>query len=247
MPMRRFYCPHLHLDSSEIIIDDLNERHHLLDVLRFQVGQELVLFNGQGLEAQGEIMAITASNIQVRLVSCQEILRGHPPIILACAVPKRSKFEIIVEKATEMGVDEIIPLHTERTEVVWPAARMKKKRERYTQVAMSAAKQSQRTRLPVIHAMMSFKQALEDAKGRSTILIPSLSGEPQPLLPVLTSIDAEQSISLFIGPEGDFTPQEYAAAQKAGAQAVSLGPTVLRVETAALCVLAGIHLHYSSL
>lgn len=233
--MHRFYCPHTDFSKDVIIITEGDEIHHAIHVVRLKPGEEVTLFDGAGSEAAGVIQSLNKKEARIQILSHKKNKPLWPKIILACAIPKKSKFETIIEKATELGVDEIIPLQTQRTEVRINKEGGKKSK-RFEDIAINACKQSKRSYLPKIHPITSFNDAFK-LTANSSIIIPSLWGETKPLLKVLPTI-SNQSISFFIGPEGDFTPDEYKEARNKGAIAVSLGPMVLRVETAAICVVA---------
>ncbi len=243
--MNRFYIKNIAPKDGLIILEDQEEIHHIKNVLKLKEGEIISLFDGKGNEVEGRIKQISSKEIMIGAEHIREIKRQGPKLILACAMPKRSKFESIIEKATELGVDEIIPLQTKRTEVILKDERIDKKIERFEKIVISASKQSKRAMLTKIHPPMDFKSALELLKKNSVIIIPSLLGEQKNLIEVLSNLKSASSISFFIGPEGDFTPQEYQLAQNFGAIAVTLGPNILRVETAALSVLAVARLFYS--
>ncbi len=164
--------------------------------------------------------------------------RPQAKIILACAPPKKGKFEFIIEKCTELGVDEIIPLKTKRTQVIFSADRMRVKLSRFEAVAVNAAKQSQRTKVPHIYPMTSLPQVLKTLDPDGVHLFPSLHNHPKSIAEVLLKVDKQKSVTLFIGPEGDFTPDELDLAIQHGCVPVSLGDTVLKVETAAIAAVA---------
>jgi len=161
-----------------------------------------------------------------------------PVIILACAIPKESEFELIIERATELGADEIIPLRTKRTEMDLKGDRLAKMIARYHDVAVNAAKQSGRPRVPVIHPVTDLTVVLKSFPERTTVFIPSLSGERKNILEAFKAVPSPSRVAFLIGPEGDFTPQEYDLARARGCIGVSLGKTVLKVETAALVAVA---------
>jgi 16S rRNA (uracil1498-N3)-methyltransferase len=238
--MHRFYYPQLKENSRHISFNDPKELYHLITVLRFKKGDVITLFNGQGIEANGRINEMTATNISIEIQNLRtpsEKNKKHTKIILACAIPKRAKFEFIIEKCTELGVDEIIPLKTHRTEVIITDERKDKKQLRFETIAINAAKQCQRSVLPVIHPVMDFSAALKLINASTLALIPCLVGERKNLKDVLVSSGVEKII-YFIGPEGDFTPEEVTAALAAKCVPITLGETVLKVDTAAISVLA---------
>jgi len=234
----RCFCPHIQPDQNSLTITDSKEIHHIKNVLRLKKGEPLTVFDGKGNEYHGVIGSLEPQTVVIRVNDVRRNERLRPLLILACAVPKKGKFETIIEKATELGVDEIIPLQTRRTEVVFKPEARGKKQQRFESVAVSAAKQCGRSVIPVIHPPMNLKDALVYLKTKTSPVIPSLSGDRQPLLKVLEEFDWSRGVSFLIGPEGDFTPEEYQSAWKEGACAVTLGETVLRVETAAISSVA---------
>lgn len=171
-----------------------------------------------------------------------DLKNGHdlPVIVLACAIPEKSKFELIIEKATELGVDEIIPLKTKRTEMKLKGDRLRRTVARYQDVAVNAAKRSQRSRVPVIHPIADLASVLKFFPEETTLFIPSLpeGGERKNILEAFKAVPSPSRVAFLIGPEGDFTPQEYELARAHGCIGVSLGKTVLKVETAALVTVA---------
>jgi 16S rRNA (uracil1498-N3)-methyltransferase len=242
--MRRFYCPDADFNSNDFSLTDSDELHHLRDVLRLKKDAVVSLFDGKGTEASGRLVAVTSRKADIHIQSVRRHLPRAPKIILACALPKKSKFEFIIEKATELGVDEIIPLKTHRTEIVLQGSRLDKKNLRYQAVAVTASKQSARPFMPVIHPISEFSSTVEFLTKTTTALIPSLQENREHLLSALQKITLPDAVSFLIGPEGDFTPEEYAEAGREGCIAVSLGDTILRVETAALCAVSCANLFF---
>ena len=237
--MHRFFCPQNNFDSETIIISDSSEVHHIKDVLRLKTGEQIQLFNNEGKEVAATILSIKKNSVSARRDLVLPPQRNDQPlIILACAVPKKAKFEYIIEKCTELGIDEIIPLKTQRTEGTGKLQAMDKKLTRYQTVAINAAKQSARRRVPVIHKLSSFTNALKEINNETIALIPCLSGDRQSLVDVQIDFKKIKRILYFIGPEGDFTPEELKEALSLGCIPVTLGPTVLKVDTAAISVMS---------
>jgi len=241
--MPRFYSPQSDFSLKEIIISNKDELHHLYHVLRLKKGSIIEVFDGKGQEVSGIIVMISSRKVKIAIESRKTVEPKIPSIILACAIPKKTKFEMIIEKATELGVDEIIPLKTKRTEMSITGERAEKKMKRYQTVAINAAKQSQRASIPMIHPITEFNKALIYLKN-SDVIIPSLLGKRKNLMEVFDQMKSSERVSFLVGPEGDFTPKEYALAQEAGCRAVTLGETILKVETAAICVLSCANLFY---
>ncbi len=243
--MHRFYCPRADLASKAVQITDPDEIHHIKDVLRLNKGSKVRIFNGQGQEAMAVIESVGQNAVRVRVESVRHKgKQGKTRVILACAVPKKAKFEFIIEKAVELGVDAVVPLKTKRTEVVFTADKQRAKQERFEKVILNAAKQCGRADIPCISPMTSMLDAVKGLDPQGLNLIPSLNGQNPPIQEVLNAHKTPASITFFIGPEGDFTPEEVALAKEHGCIAVSLGPTVLKVDTAAIAVLALANFHY---
>lgn len=242
--MHRFFCPESNLSNPQVVITDPKELHHLRNVLRLKKGDAVTIFNKQGEEATGRIDNIQPAKVIVAIESVRENIPNPPVITLACAIPKKSKFELIIEKATELGVDEIIPLKTKRTEMELKGDRLQRKIIRYQDVAVNAAKQSQRLRVPVIQPIAELAAVLKFFPEETTLFIPSLRGERKNILEVFKTVSSPSRVAFLIGPEGDFTPQEYDLARAYGCIGVSLGKTVLKVETAALVAVACARLYY---
>jgi len=237
--MHTAYCQNLDLSSEVVVIDDKAEIHHIKNVLRYQIGDPLNIMNGRGEQASGVVESLNSRSICVKIHSREKESDLSPRIILACAIPKKSKFEMVIEKATELGADEIIPLVTQRTEIKFKGDKKEKKRERYTQVAINACKQCKRLTIPIIHDAQSLAEALQAVDGKGVLkIIPSLQEHRLPLLEAMKTSPQKEIVVFFIGPEGDFSDEEYSLASQHQCIPVSLGKTILKVETAAIGALA---------
>lgn len=238
--MHRFFCPNIDLRQNIIVLTESKEVHHLKNVLRLRPGDSVALFNGSGEETAGEILSIDPFQVQIQPrdgIRTQSGARWS--LTLACAIPKKSKFETIIEKCTELGADEIVPIYTQRTEVIYKKGDIDKKMARYRTVSINAAKQSQRTTLPILQAPIKFTDYLARRDPKALLIIPCLISPRKKLNTVLNELpDPPGKLIFLIGPEGDFTPEEVQLAVQKGGIPVSLGPTVLKVETAAIAVLA---------
>ncbi len=236
--MYRFYCADANFSKSSVTITEAHEVHHIKDVLRLKKGSLIQIFNDRSQEADTTIEEIRQNAIIVGVKTVRQKEEGQARIILACAPPKKGKFEFIIEKCTELGVDEIIPLRTKRTEVVFKEDKWPGKLSRFEKVAVNASKQSKRTKVPRIYPMASIPEALRILPPNGLRLIPSLHDHPKHICEALLKADRHRSVALFIGPEGDFTPDELSLSMEHGCVPVSLGDTVLKVETAAIAAVA---------
>jgi 16S rRNA (uracil1498-N3)-methyltransferase len=207
------------------------EAHHARQVLRVRVGEEAVVFDGAGNFVRGQVAEIGRDAVQLRALE-----RGQSPpllcrITLACAVIKKN-MDFIVQKATELGVATIVPLLTERT-IARPD-----RSDRWADIALEACKQCGNNWLPEIAAPVPLTKWLATKPMADLKVVAALTPDAHPLRQVLRPA---LSACVLIGPEGDFTPAEYAAAQSAGYWPVTLGPLVLRADTAALYALSIVH------
>ncbi len=245
--MHRAYIDLALQNTHDIFISDKTEIHHLKDVMRLKKGSRFAVFNGKGEAAECELVSISGQCINARILSAQQ----EPPhnrfhITLACAIPKKAKFEWILEKATELGADEIIPLKTERTEINLSSERSIKKDQRFQSVILNAVRQSRRLWIPKLHPITDFERSLLLIDEQSSAYIPCLIGERRALKDTFTPENLKPRIIIFIGPEGDFTESEVQSALAHGCIPVSLGKSILRVETAAIAVLATVQLLLNS-
>lgn len=211
------------LSQTEFRLTDKELVHQIAKVLRLESGEQIVLCDGRGREVLVELREVANNAI---VASATEKSRQTPEpsrdVILYCAILKRENFEIVVQKATEVGVAEIVPMLTRRT------VKQNVKVERLREIAKEAAEQSGRGTVPAVHEPMGFEEAVEQAKKNDENLFFDVDGTSGSVK------IAAGRVGLFIGPEGGWDPEERAAAKKAGFVISSLGPLVLRGETAAI-------------
>ncbi|MEM8549905.1 MAG: RsmE family RNA methyltransferase [Verrucomicrobiota bacterium] len=210
------------------------QAHHLVRVLRAQIGDAVGLLDGKGNLTQSELIAISGKDATVRL---DEKTNQPQPraLILMMALVKTKAFEEVVRHATEIGVTEIVPLATTRCEVKLDSAQAEAKVERWRSIAIEACKQSGNLWLPIISQPVKLDEYTRLSENELK-LVASLEDDPPPLATALEGGTA--GIAIVIGPEGDFTAEEYATLAHTGYRPVSLGRHVLRAETAALYALS---------
>jgi 16S rRNA (uracil1498-N3)-methyltransferase len=223
-----------HIIGEQAVLSDVNQVHHVKDVLRLKKGFQITVFDSAGHEFLCSISGFSQQQVLLQVIEKKAARPVKFKLTLACAIPKKSGFDDIVDKLTQIGVDTIIPLLTERVEVRIAEAEGSRL-ERWRKIACSAAEQSQRNTLPSIPGILSYANILAKAAEYDLKLVPNLSGDRLPLHQALNGREAS-NILVLIGPEGDFTPQEIEQALTCGFQAVTLGENVLRVETAAVAV-----------
>jgi 16S rRNA (uracil1498-N3)-methyltransferase len=216
---------------------------HLTRVLRLQVGAALRVFNGQGGEFDASITSIRRNDATV-LLGAQHLLEHESPLhtTLLQGIVRGEKMDLILQKATELGVTAVVPLTTSRSSVRVDEATALRKRAHWQGVVAGACEQCGRNRLPQIAAPVEFAAAINHVPATLKLLL-----EPEPsastlkmLLQAVRADVAAPSICLLVGPEGGFDPHEVQLAKQAGFQPCRLGPRVLRTETAALAALAAL-------
>jgi 16S rRNA (uracil1498-N3)-methyltransferase len=222
-----------------------SEAHHARDVLRMRVGEKLVLFNGRGREITAEIVDLGSDEIELRKLHEAETPPLQCRIVLGQAIPKGKNMDLIVQKAVEIGAAEIAPIVSDRTIVQVDSEAVAQKQSKWQQIAVEAAKQCGQNWLPHVHAPRKLSELFSAAAEESfdLQLIGSLQPGAQNLKKVLADYSSEhqrrpRSVLMLVGPEGDFTPAELALARRHGCQPITLGPIILRVETAALFCLS---------
>lgn len=201
---------------DEEVVDQIRK------VLKLKVGEQVLLCDGQGNEVVGEITEIVHKVIKLKVLKVQknENEAGWR-VVLYCAILKRENFELVVQKATEIGVAEIVPVVTRRT------VKLDIKQERLQKIIKEAAEQSGRGVVPILREPIIFQEAIKNANG-ANILFDSSGSIQASNSKLLTSI------AIWIGPEGGFDEAEITAAKNAGFEIASLGKLTLRAETAAI-------------
>ncbi len=288
--MHRFYLAPEHWNSDALALGG-TEAHHARNVLRLQPGAKAVLFNGEGREVTGEVVAIESGAVRFRKLHEAQSAPLSCHITLAQAIPKGKNMDLIVQKAVEIGASEIAPLISDRTVVKLAADDAAAKQIKWQQVAIEAAKQCGQNWLPRVHrpqTMRDFFSSVAAVYDRRPVgvdahgaplqhdlrLIGSLQSDAQHLKKILADFQNEhgdrpqitqistdsfgksagiqgaenlriktrpnrpRSVLMLIGPEGDFTPAELNLARTQGCLPITLGPIILRVETAAIYCLS---------
>jgi len=226
----RFYLPEL----SETGIATLEglEAHHLIHVLRAKAGEAVELFNGSGLVATAEIMVVRKRDAELRILDARRDPAPSRQVILGTAVPKGDRFDWLIEKATELGVARLIPLVTSRS-IVDPRD---SKLDKLRQTVIAACKQSGRNHLMEVSPVTAWSDFCQREFPNHSSFI----AHPHPGASTISvSLVVDHSRIVFaVGPEGGFTDDEVALAVKCGATPISLGPHILRIETAGLALAA---------
>jgi len=239
--MPRFYCPVPLAAGAELELPAAAARH--VQVLRLQPGGVITLFNGDGGEYSATILRMGRSDVAVRVDShqireCEPNRRVH----LAVGMPANDRMDWLVEKATELGVASVQPLHTAHSVLRLSGERSTKKQAHWQAVATAACEQCGGNRVPNVQPVADLtawlkSSSLADTAAPVLYCVLSLADGTQPLAAVLASQPAHTPVLFLSGPEGGLSPSEDSAARAAGFVPVTLGPRVLRAETAALAAL----------
>ncbi len=206
--------------------------NHVGRVLRMGPGQTLTLFNGEGAEFRATIHTIERRAVTVTIEEELNVdLESPLSIELGIGISRGDRMDWVLQKVTELGVARIAPLFTERTEVKLKGERADKKQQHWEQVIVSACEQCGRNRLPVLTQPQRLEEWLRNCQAERKFV---LHHRDQPA----TGGEAPRSVALAIGPEGGLSEAEIAAAESAGFEALTLGPRVLRTETAPVAAMA---------
>lgn len=242
MPDFRVHCLPSSSAPMEIILS-AEESHHLIVVNRARAGAKVIAFDGRGTEWTCELASDRKQAALLKVVSRHARDPLPHRITLAQALPKGPAMDAIVRKATEIGAARIVPLESERTQVHFDGDRSDKKLEKWQTAALEAAKQCGNPFLPEIAPMQTAMAFIASAQDCDLKLIASLAPEARSLKTSLASFRdqhgrAPKTAAWLIGPEGDFSPAEYQAAAANGWLPITLGPLVLRSDTAATYALS---------
>src|SRR5882724_8167202 len=241
--MHRFYISPENWSPDALALTG-SEAHHARDVLRMKRRDKLVLFNGRGREITAEIVDL-GDEIRLQKLHEAETSPLRCRIVLGQAIPKGKNMELIVQKAVEIGAAEIAPIISDRTIVQVDSESAAQKQAKWQQIAIEAAKQCGQNWLPRVHTPRKLAELFSAAAEQSfdLRLIGSLQPDAGHLKKILADYSREhelrpRSVLMLIGPEGDFTPAELSLARRHGCQPITLGPIILRVETAAIYCLS---------
>ena len=231
MRVPRIYTDQALTVGDSIELSDQAARH--ISVLRMQAGRALILFNGQGGEYQATLTQVGKKNASAVIDSFDHSERESPlSIHLGIGISRGERLDLVLQKATELGVTEITPLFTSRTEVKLNAERQEKKQQHWQQVLISACEQCQRNQLPRLHPATAFDRWISEVNSEARFVLhhrtdTTLAGTARP-----------ESVALVIGPEGGLSETEISLAAEHRFQSLKLGPRVFRTETAPLAAIS---------
>jgi len=237
--MKRYYSPSL--DRGLL---DVEQSHHCAHVARQVAGDLFAVFDGHGTEAKARITEIARDQVQFEILAKATSPRPAHPVWLAQALTKAKSMDLIIQKATELGVSELAPLQSDHSIAQVGEEKAEARVEKWQKLTIEAAKQCGQNWLPVVHPPRAPKDFVTAIPRGAVKLIASLQHEAKPLKSVLREqlqgLKPGTPVVVMIGPEGDFTPAEIGQARSAGFIPVSLGKIILRAETAAFFVLGAI-------
>ena len=237
--MQRFFVTPDQVGEDKIRIQG-SDVNHMKNVLRMRPGEEVMVSDGNNCQYRCRVEDYPEGEAVLAILEAGLVDTELPSrIYLFQGLPKQEKMELIVQKAVELGVCQVIPVQTRRCVVKLDAKKAAKKVQRWQQIAESAAKQAGRGYIPAVSEVMTFQEALAFSETLDIRLIPyELADGMEGTRKILDGIRPGQSVGIFIGPEGGFEKEEVSRAVEAGAMPITLGKRILRTETAGIAVLS---------
>lgn len=238
MFMYQFFVEDAQISAADVVIEG-SDVNHIKNVLRMKCGEKIRISSTEGRNFYCSVTEITNEFVRAEILEeLTDDTELFNRIYLFQGLPKSDKMELIIQKAVELGVSEVIPVSMKNCVVKLDEKKAASKINRWQEIAKSAAKQSKRSKIPTVQMPMSYKQAVEKAKELDVILVPYENERGmQATREVIGNIRQGQSIGIFIGPEGGFDDSEIELI-KEHAHLISLGNRILRTETAGLAALA---------
>jgi len=236
--MRRFYLPPQECRADHLFLTG-SEAHHAADVLRVKTGDKVVVLDGAGGELACRVESVARKKVQLEVQARMTEPTPSWQITLVQAIPKGKILEAIIQKTTELGVWRIVPLLSQRVTTHLEGDSIEQKAEKWRQTAVEAIKQCGQRWLPQVDPPITLPAWLARGEKFDLTLVASLQDDSRHLRAYFPpGARPPRTLCIWIGPEGDFAPEEMEAIKSAGALPITLGPLVLRSETAALCALS---------
>lgn len=237
--MHHFFVTPQQISGDKIRIEG-GDVNHMKNVLRMKLHEKAEISDGESRTYLCEVEAYEEDVAVLHILEEMEAdTEPASKLYLFQGLPKSDKMELIVQKAVELGVYQVIPVAMKRSVVRLDDKKAAKKADRWNSIAESAAKQAGRSRIPEVTMPLSYNEALKMAEELDVTLLPyELAGGMKVTREVIRQIKSGQSVGIFIGPEGGFEPEEVDAAVSMGAKVITLGRRILRTETAGLATLA---------
>lgn len=237
--MHRFFMKQDQFDGQCFLMEDKEEVRHLTKALRVHIGEELeICIIETGVEWIAKVSVLGEDTVTLKAIRQSEIKRESPiHITLYQGLPKGDKMELIIQKTTELGIKTIVPVAMDRSIVKLKAKDGQKKQRRWQKIAYEAAKQSKRTAIPQVTCPVAFNDLEKSIKGHDLVIF-LYENEQQVHLSDILKTSSAKSIAIIIGPEGGYSEVEAQQLVAWGAHSTSLGPRILRTETAGLSCLS---------
>ena len=237
--MHHFFVTPQQISGDKIRIEG-EDVNHMKNVLRMKLHEKAEISDGESRTYLCEVEAYEEDVAVLHILEEMEAdTEPASKLYLFQGLPKSDKMELIVQKAVELGVYQVIPVAMKRSVVRLDDKKAAKKADRWNSIAESAAKQAGRSRIPEVTMPLSYNEALKMAEELDVTLLPyELAGGMEVTREVIRQIKSGQSVGIFIGPEGGFEPEEVDTAVSMGAKVITLGRRILRTETAGLATLA---------
>ena len=237
--MSIFYVKNEQIAENKAVIlgEDVK---HIRDVLRYKINDDLNICSEEGIKYQTKILGFSKEQIDLEIIrKCMETSEPNIKVTLFQGMPKVDKFEWIIQKCTELGINEIVPVMTERVIVKIDEKNLSKKVERWNKIALEASKQSGRQRVPEVKKPINIKNVVENLQKYDILLLPYECEKESTIKSVLRNLDKKcKDIAIFIGPEGGFSEEEVKLLNFDNVKKVTLGQRILRTETAGLVTFA---------
>ncbi|MCY6484255.1 16S rRNA (uracil(1498)-N(3))-methyltransferase [Clostridium aestuarii] len=237
--MHKFFISQDKICGNKAIIEGEDVKH-IYKVLRLKEGENVNINNCNGKEYLTQIQSITKSEVEVEILKELQVNNESPiEVYLYQGLPKASKMEIIIQKCTELGVKEIIPIETNRvSSSIKDINKEMKKLDRWNRIAFEACKQSKRTLISNIRSILKFDEFIDELKEMDLIVVAYENAENYGIKKLIQELDKQVlKVAIVVGPEGGFEEEEIKSLKDNGAHIVTLGPRILRTETAGLtCV-----------
>lgn len=237
--MSIFYIKNNQLNGEKAVVlgEDVK---HIKDVLRYNIGDEISLCDEEGYKYNGEILSFSKDSVEVNILEKLETTsESKLNITLYQGLPKADKLEFIIQKCTELGVNEVVPVITDRVIVKLDEKSTPKKVERWNKIALEAAKQSGRQKVPVVQNPIKLKNSIENISKYDIVILPYECEKEVTLKKILKSLDKGlKNIAIVIGPEGGFSEEDLKVLDLPNVKKVTLGPRILRTETAGLATIS---------
>lgn len=249
--LQRYFVPETNWGKDEVIIK-ADDAHHINRVMRLQAGDKVICNHPDGNATICEITSLDNDGVQLVIMEWLDESSELPiEVTIAQGLPKSDKFELVLQKGTELGATAFTPIQAERSVVVWDAKKAEKKFKRYSKIVKEASEQSHRTKIPQINDVTTIEKLIEESSVYDIKLFAyeeeAKTSEFQSFGTIISKMESGNRVLVCIGPEGGFSEKEADQLKHHGFTSVRLGPRILRTETASLYVLASISYQFEEL